>query len=411
MTVSYPRRRNDRVPRRLAHGDRRGRIPTGNRRALECCDSDRPAGHRRHGRAPRPWACCSRSWPSSRAARDRPPPRPPPRRRPRSRWPPRCRRRRGRRPGRAALGVRGGRAADLGRRHPSGRRRPRRHARPVGHPLGEQRAGLRHRVPRAGRRASTSAARPAPRSTRPSAPWRPTRTLEMNSIRPTDGQTVGVAMPISITFSRVGHRPRRRRAPGRGDALGAHRGLVPLDVRRAAQLAPPGLLAPGHAGDRRGAPARGRHRRGRLRRGRPDLPLHRRPRPARPRRRQPAHARAVPGRPGAAQPARLLRPRHLPDPVRRPRRVREARDQADDLGQLGRAAARDRGVLRRGPAARRAHLEQRRVRARQRGHRAPAGPQQRLARLRQPVPGQRRASSTTGSRWATRWRSSARAAR
>ncbi len=31
----------------------------------------------------------------------------------------------------------------------------------------------------------------------------PTRTLEIASIRPTDGQTVGVAMPISITFSRA----------------------------------------------------------------------------------------------------------------------------------------------------------------------------------------------------------------
>jgi lipoprotein-anchoring transpeptidase ErfK/SrfK len=30
----------------------------------------------------------------------------------------------------------------------------------------------------------------------------PTRSLEVTSIRPTDGQTVGVAMPISITFSR-----------------------------------------------------------------------------------------------------------------------------------------------------------------------------------------------------------------
>ena len=45
------------------------------------------------------------------------------------------------------------------------------------------------------------------------------------------------------------------------------------------------------------------------------------------------------------------------------------------------------------------------------GHGQPAGPQQRLPRLRRTCPRPTASSSTTGCRWATRWRSSARAAR
>ncbi|CAA9227689.1 MAG: hypothetical protein AVDCRST_MAG54-874, partial [uncultured Actinomycetospora sp.] len=296
-----------------------------------------------------------------------------------------------RRAGRAPRGVRGGRAADLGHRHP-GRRRwwhsARGHARPVGHPLDQRRARLRHPVPRAGRRR-----RRARHAGRPAGPDLQHRRAgadpggrEHPAHRRPDRRRGHADLDH---LRRAGHRPRRRRAPGVGGHLGAHRGLVPLDVRRAAQLAAQGVLEARHAGLRERAALRRRQRRGALRRRGPVVLVHRRPRPARPRRRQRPHPRAVPGRAGAAQHAGLVRPRRLPDAVRRARRVREARGQADALRHVGRARRRHAGLLRPEPAAGRAHLQQRRVRARQPRHRPPAGPQQRLARLREPVPGQR----------------------
>ena len=316
----------------------------------------------------------------------------------------------GRRAGRAPRRVRGGRAADLGHRHPGRRARPHRHPRPDRHPLDQRHAGLRHRVPGAGRRRR--------RARRPRRPARPDLPHRRARADPGDRQHPAHRRPDRRRrhadldhLRRAGHRPRRGRTPRLRRHLGAHRGLLPLDVRRAAQLAPEGVLAPRHPGHRRGAPVRRRQRRGPLRRRGPLVLLHRRPRPARPRRRERPHPRALPGRAAAAEPSGVLRPRHLPDPVRRARRVREARGQADALGHVGRPGRGPARVLRPEPAARRAHLEQRRVRARQPG----LGQRRRVVATSRTAastcPRPTASSSTTGSRWATRWRSSAPAAR